>query len=123
MSSASIAAKIQKGLAKTINKTGSASSELIYLVQKVTTTGTPLAPGTTTSANVLLTNAIFQEYDAKLVDINILAGDRKLVSDNVTPIKQGDIIQQGTVFYIVIDVDIKAPTSDVLAYISQVRIK
>ena len=123
MSAANIQAKIQKGLAKAINKTGSASSELIYLVQKTTTTGTPLAPGITTSTNVLLTNAIFQEYDAKLVDINILAGDRKLVSDNVTPIKQGDIIQQGTVFYIVIDVDIKAPTSDVLAYISQVRVK
>ena len=123
MSAANIQAKIQKGLAKAINKTGSTSSELIYLVQKTTTTGTPLVPGTTTSVNVLLTNAIFQEYDAKLVDINILAGDRKLVSDNVTPIKQGDIIQQGTVFYIVIDVDIKAPTSDVLAYISQVRVK
>ena len=123
MSAANIQAKIQKGLAKAINKTGSTSSELIYLVQKTTTTGTPLVPGTTTSVNVLLTNAIFQEYDAKLVDINILAGDRKLVSDNATPVKQGDIIQQGTVFYIVIDVDIKAPTSDVLAYISQVRVK
>ena len=123
MSAANIQAKIKKGLAKATSKTGSATSELVYLVSESTTAGTPLAPGTTTTTNILLVDAIFNQYDAKLLDDNILAGDRRLVCNNVTPIKQGDTIQQGAVFYIVIEVDIKAPTSDVLAYIAQVRIK
>ena len=53
----------------------------------------------------------------------ILAGDRLLVCDNVTPIVQGDTVQQGALFYLVINVDVKAPTSDTLVYISQVRLK
>tara|TARA_R110002096_G_scaffold59922_1_gene149980 strand:+ start:342 stop:713 length:372 start_codon:yes stop_codon:yes gene_type:complete len=123
MGSANIQAKIKRGLSKAVSKTGSATSELVYLVSESTTDGTPLTPGTTTTTNILLPNAIFKEYDAKTVDVNILAGDRSLVCDNVTAIKQGDTIQQGASFYIVIDVDIKAPTSDVLAYIAQVRLK
>jgi hypothetical protein len=123
VSASSIQAKIKKGLAKAVSKTGSASSDLVYLVSKATTSGTPLAPGATTSTNVLLPNAIFKSYDALTVNSNILSGDRQLVCDNVTAIKQGDVIQQGTSFYIVIDIDIKAPTSDVLVYIAQVRLK
>ena len=123
MSAASIQAKIQKGLAKAIDKTGSTTSELVYLVQKTTTTGTPLSPGTTTGLDVLLPNAVFKSYDAKTIDSNILAGDRQLVCDNSVAIKQGDTIKQGLTLYIAIDVDIKAPTSDVLAYILQVRLK
>lgn len=123
MSAASIQAKIKKGLAKAIVKTGSTTSELVYLVSESTTAGTPLTPGTTTTTNILLPDAIFNQYDAKLFDATILAGDRRLVCNNVTAIKQGDTIQQGTVFYIVVNVDIKAPTSDVLAYIAQVRVK
>ena len=53
----------------------------------------------------------------------MLASDRALVCDNVTSIKQGDTIQEGAALYIVVAVDIKAPTSDVLAYILQLRLK
>ena len=44
MSSANIQAKIKKGLAKAVNKTGSSSSELVYLVQTtVITPGSPVS--------------------------------------------------------------------------------
>ena len=123
MSAANIQAKIKKGLARAVSKTGSPTSELIYLVSETTTAGTPIAPGVTTTANLLLVDGIFNEYDAKLFDGNILAGDRRLVCNSDVIIKQGDTIKQGTVFYTVVSVDIKAPTSDVLAYIAQVRLK
>lgn len=123
MSSASIQAKIKKGLAKAQSKTGSSNSEIVYLLKTTTTAGTPLAPGVSTTVKTELKNAIFKNYDAKLVDINILAGDRQLVCDNVTVVKQGDIIEQGASKYLVVYVDIKAPTSDVLAYIPQLRLK
>ena len=123
MGAAQIQAKIKKGLAKAVSKTGSASSELVYLMKRVTTAGTPLAPVTTTTTQILLPNAIFKNYDAKVFDVNILAGDRQLVCDNATPIKQGDIIKQGSSNYLVVSIDIKAPTSDVLVYIAQVRLQ
>ena len=123
MSSASIQAKIKKGLAKAQFKTGSSNSDIVYLVKTTVTADTPLAPGVSTTVKTELKNAIFKSYDAKLVDINILAGDRQLVCDNVTVVKQGDIIEQGASKYLVVDVDIKAPTSDVLAYIPQLRLK
>jgi hypothetical protein len=123
MSSASIRAKIKKGLAKSGSKTGSSNSDIVYLVKTTVTAGTPLTPGVSTTVKTELKNAIFKNYDAKLVDINILAGDRQLVCDNVTAIKQGDVIEQGTSKYLVISVDIKAPKSDVLAYIPQLRLK
>ena len=123
MSAASIQAKVKRGLAKAIKATGSPTSSKVYLVNTVTTSGSPLSPGTTTSTNVLLTNAVFKSYDAKLFGGAMLASDRALVCDNVTSIKQGDTIQEGTELYIVVAVDIKAPTSDVLAYILQLRLK
>ena len=124
MGSANIQAKIKRGLAKAVNKTGSASSELVYLVSIVNSGGTnPLTPTVQTETPVLLVNAIFKEYNIKLVDINIQAGDRQLVSDNTVPITVGDIIRQGTTDYKVINVNKKAPTSDPLVYISQVRVK
>ena len=125
MGSANIRAKIQRGLAKAVNKTGSSSSELVFLI-KVTESagGTPLNPATTTETPVLLVNAIFKEYDIKLVDINIQAGDRRLVSDHTVAINVGDTIRQGSTDYIVIpSVENKAPTSDSLVYISQLRVK
>jgi hypothetical protein len=123
MSAASIQAKVKKGLAKAAAATGSATSDKVYLVKSVTVGGSPLSAGTTTSTTTLLTSAIFKSYDAKMFDSTILAGDRMLVCDNVTAIKQGDTIQQGTSLYIVVAVDIKAPQSEVLAYILQVRLK
>lgn len=124
MGSANIQAKIKKGLAKAVNKTGSASSELVYLVQETNTGGnTPIDPPVITTNDVLLPNAIFKEYDKNLIGGNIVSGDRELVSDNTVVIKTGDTIKQGTTQYTVVNLDIKAPTSDVLVYISQVRVK
>ena len=123
MGAVNIQAKIKKGLAKTVAKTGSINSDKVYLVSKSTTAGNPLSPGVTTSISTELTNATFIDYDAKMFNINILAGDRKLVCDNVTIIKQGDEITQGSASYVVISLGIVAPTSDVLVYMPQVRLK
>ena len=123
MSSANIQAKVKAGLAKANKAVGSSSSEKIYVVKETITGGGPLGGGTSTSVSTLLTNAVFKSFDAKLFGGTMIAGDRVLVCDNVTVIKQGDTIQEGTAKYIVINIDIKAPTSDVLAYILQVRLK
>jgi hypothetical protein len=123
MSSAQIQKRIQAGLKRAQRKTGSTTADKVFLVSKTIVAGTPLAPGTSTSTSIELTNAIFIDYDAKHFDINILAGDRKLICDNVTIIKQGDEITQGSSIYYVVSLGIVAPTSDVLAYIPQVRLK
>ena len=123
MSSAQIQKRIKAGLKRAQKKTGSTTADKVYLVNKVTISGTPLAPGTTTSTNVELPNAIFIDYDAKYFDINILAGDRRLICDNVSIVKQGDTITQGAVTYYVVSINVIAPTSDVLAYLPQLRIK
>jgi len=123
MSSAQIQKRIQAGLKRAQKKTGSPTADKVYLVNKVVTTGTPLVPGTTTSANVELVNAIFINYDAKHFDVNILAGDRKLICDNVNVVKQGDTIIQGALTYYVVNVEVIAPTSDTLAYMPQLRLK
>jgi len=123
MSSAQIQKRIQAGLKRAQKKTGSPTADKVFLVSKVTTAGTPLVPGTSTSTNIELTNAIFIDYEAKHFDINILAGDRKLICDNVTIVKQGDEIVQGSLTYHVVSLGIIAPTSDVLAYMPQLRLK
>jgi len=71
----------------------------------------------------LLVNAIFKNYDQSLIGGNIQAGDRQLVCDNTVVIEVGDTIKQGTTNYIVIDLGQAAPTSDVLVYTPQVRVK
>jgi hypothetical protein len=123
MSSSQIQKRIKSGLKRAQIKTGSATAEKVYLVNKVTTPGTPLAPGTTTSASVELVNAIFIDYDASRFNVNILSGDRKIFCDNVAIIKQGDTITQGSSTYFVVSIEIIAPTSDVLGYMPQVRLK
>ena len=123
MSAAQIHKRIQAGLKRAQKKTGSPTADKVFLVSKVTTAGTPLVPGTTTSTNIELTNAIFIDYEAKHFDINILAGDRRLICDNVTIVKQGDEIVQGSLTYYVVNIAIIAPTSDVLAYMPQLRLR
>jgi hypothetical protein len=123
MSSSELRQDVKDLLAEATELAGSSTSEKIYVIKETITGGGPLGGGTTASTTTLLPNAVFKSYDAKLFGDTILAGDRMLVSDNVTAINQGDTIQEGTVFYIVINIDIKAPTSDVLAYIAQVRLK
>ncbi len=123
MSSYELRQDVKDLLAEATELAGSSTSEKIYVIKETITGGGSLGGGTTSSTTTLLTNAVFKSYDAKLFGDTILAGDRMLVCDNATVINQGDTIQEGTVFYIVINIDIKAPTSDVLAYIAQVRLK
>jgi hypothetical protein len=123
MSSAQIQKRIKAGLKRAQIKTGSPTSDKVYLVKKSTTSGTPTNPGTTTTSTVELVNAIFIDYDAKYFDINILAGDRRLICDNVNVVKQGDTITQGALTYYVVSINVIAPTSDTLAYLPQVRLK
>ena len=123
MSAAQIQKRIKAGLKRAQIKTGSPTSDKVYLVKKSTTSGTPINPGTTTTSTVELVNAIFIDYDAKYFDINILAGDRRLICDNVNTVKQGDTITQGALTYYVVSIDVIAPTSDTLAYLPQVRLK
>ena len=124
MSSANIQAKIKKGLAKAVNKTGSTNSELVYLAQETNAGGnTPIDPPVITTNDALLVNAIFKNYDQSLIGGNIQAGDRQLVCDNTVVIKVGDTIKQGTTNYTVISLGQSAPTSDVLVYMPQVRVK
>jgi len=123
VSAAQIQKRIKAGLKRAQIKTGSPTSDKVYLVKKSTTSGTPINPGTTTTSTVELVNAIFIDYDAKYFDINILAGDRKLICDNVNVVKQGDTITQGALTYYVVSINVIAPTSDTLAYLPQVRLK
>ena len=123
MSSSQIQKRIQAGLKRAQKKTGSSSADKVYLVKSVTTAGDPVTPGTTTSTSTELVNAIFINYDAKQFDINILAGDRKLICDNVTQVEQGDTITQGSLSYYVVNIEVIAPTSDTLAYMPQLRLK
>jgi hypothetical protein len=124
MASIDIQKRIKAGLARAVAKTGSSSSEKVYIVKKTETGGNdPLNPATVTTETIELVSAIFTEYDTNSIDGNIQAGDRKLVSNNDVPVVIGETITQGSTSYIVIDVDTKAPTSDVLAYISQVRVQ
>jgi hypothetical protein len=123
MSSLELSQDVKNLLADAQKLAGSSTSEKIYVIKETITGGSPLGGGTTTSTTTLLPNAVFKSYDAKLFGDTILAGDRMLVCDNATVINQGETIQEGTAKYIVINIDIKAPTSDVLAYILQVRLK
>ena len=121
MSASSIQAKVRAGLAKANMATGSSTSLPIYLVAK-TQSGTPLTPSVAETLT-LLPNAIFKSYDKGLTDISIQTGDRQLVSDSSTPVKQGDTIRQGSSDYVVVSVDDKSPVFEPLVYVSQVRLQ
>ena len=124
MASVDIQAKIKAGLAKAINKTGSASSPKVYLVSETVTGGdTPLDEPTIVTNDILLKDAIFKSYDQSLVGGNINQGDRQLVSNNDVPITTGDTIKAGDDIYAVISIDESGPAGDVLRYISQVRLQ
>lgn len=124
MASIDIQAKIKAGLAKAVNKTGSASSPKVYLVSETVIGGdTPLDDPTIVSNDILLKDAIFKSYDQNLVGGNINQGDRQLVSNNDVPISTGDTIKAGDDIYAVHDVETKSPAGDALVYISQVRLQ
>ena len=121
MSSADIRDKIARGMRKAVSKTGSTSSEKVYLLKKTTTTGNPLNPGTVTTNQIELVDAIFKNYDKALRDDNIKQGDRELISKYDVEIKSGDTIIQGALKFLVIAVEPVEPTSDNLLYKSQLR--
>ena len=123
MSSSQIQKRIKAGLARAIKKTGSATSDKVYLLSESGGNNDPLNPVAPTTTQVELVNAIFTNFDAKMFSTTILAGDRRLFCDNVNIIKQGDTIKQGDVLYIVIALVIIAPRSNVLAYLPQLRLK
>jgi len=122
MSSSSIRASIKSGLAEAIAAVGSPNSDKIFKIEIISTGGsTPIDLPTTDENPVELVNALFKSYDTKQFNDNIRAGDKQLVSDSDVAITEGDIIRQGETDFVVIATDTKAPTSDVLVYISQVR--
>ena len=124
MASVDIQAKIKAGLAKAVNKPGSASSPNVYLVSETVTGGdTPLDEPTIVATDILLKDAIFKSYDQSLVGGNINQGDRQLVSNNDVPIATGDTIKAGDDIYAVHDVETKSPAGDALVYISQLRLQ
>lgn len=123
MSSASIQAKIKAGLSRAVTRTGSSVVDKVYLVVESGGSIDPITPVAPTKANVELVNAVFTAYDIRLVGANIRAGDRQLISDDSVIITVGATIKQGTVNYIVIGTTSVSPTSDVLLYKSQLRVK
>ena len=123
MSSASIVSKIKSGLSKAVKATGSNNSESVFLVVTNSTSTSPLDAGATVTVETLLVNAIFKSSSLALVGASILTGDRELVSDSDVEIKTGDTIRQGNTKYVVISTEKVSPTSDVLIYKSQVRLK
>ena len=124
MSASTIRAKVQSGLAKAIAAVGSGTSDLVYKVTYTNSGGnTPLNPPVQAEVTTVLTNAIFKSYESGEFTDSIRAGDKELVSDYTVALSEGDIVKQGTTYYDVVAIDNKAPTSDTLAYISQVREK
>jgi len=125
MSASSIRDKIKAGLKKAITAVGSTDSDKIYKIDRIRSGGgsTPIDLPVFDETPILLVDAIFQSYLTKEFNENIKAGDKKLVSNSDVEITEGDIIRQGDTDFIVVATDTKAPTSDVLAYISQVREK
>lgn len=122
MSSSSIRAKIKAGLEKAVAATGSSSSKKIYLVTTTNTGGsTPIDLPSLVEKKTILVDAIFKSYKTKEFNENIHSGDKILVSNSDVEITEGSVIRQGTTDYIIVSTDTKAPTSEVLAYISQAR--
>ncbi len=122
MGSLQIQARIKAGLARAVLKTGSPTADKVFLIT-TTSTGTATEIGTVTETPTLLLNAIFVSYNINLIGANIQVGDRELISDSDVTIPSGSTIRQGSTDYIVIGPSPVAPTSDVLVYRTQVRVK
>ena len=125
MAGVDIQAKIRKGLKRAVNKTGSASSDLIYLIEIVGGGGTPSAPIAPTENPVLLVDAIFKSIDqtnsSGQFDDLIESGDRMLVTNGDVLMKPNSFVQVGADRFFVVDVDVKNPAGVPLAYICLVR--
>jgi hypothetical protein len=122
MAGVDIQAKVRSGLAKAINKTGSASSDLVYKIKRNSSGGSPLNPIAPAKEQILLVDAIFKSYNETQVDQTLIqSGDRQMVTNGDVLISVGDKIQVGSKLLIVVTVDVKEPAGVPLAYISQVR--
>lgn len=122
MAGVDISKKVKSGLSKAIKATSSSAADFVYLLVTNRTEGTPMAPGTETTVNILLKDAIFKSYRKSLIDGTlIMEGDRMLVCNGDVEIQQNQIIQVGADRWLVKSVDDKTPAGVPLAYIAQVR--
>ncbi len=122
MAGLDIQAKVKRGLARAINKTGANASTLVYLVQRSGSAGTPSSPGTQSTNDVLLKDAIFKSYDLSNIDQTFIkTGDRQLVTNGDILIKENDIIKHEERLFIVASVDVKNPAGVPLAYTANIR--
>lgn len=122
MAGVDIQAKVKKGLARAINRTGSSSSPLVYKVERTSNGGTPMNPVAPTETDILLVDAIFKDYNETQIDQTLIkSGDRQLVTNGDVLIEEGDEIKVGTERLIVQSVDVKNPAGVPLAYIARVR--
>lgn len=114
MSGASVAAKIKKGLGKVTKALG--SGELIYLVQKTVTTGSPTSPGAVTYENVLLEDAALKTIVInQFSNSSAIDGDKELVTSSDVELSVGDKIIQGSSIMIVKVVTTYKPSGVLLA--------
>lgn len=114
MSGADIQAKVKAGLAKATAAVG--SGELVYLVKKTSTGGTPLAPATVTTEEFLLENAIFKSINVnQFSDSAVVDGDRYLIASSDVEVSVNDIIRQGDDYMIVISTKSPKPSGVLLA--------
>lgn len=119
--SALIRAEVQEGLAQAAAELKGANDDPINLVKRAAG-GTLIAP-TATETKTELINAIFTALDTNIFNGEIKSVDRQLVSDHEVHVEIGDLIEQGSKRYLVVDQDVKAPLTEVLVYISHVRLQ
>ena len=114
MSGASVATKVKKGLGKVTKALG--SGDLIYLVQTTTTPGNPLAPGTVTTENILLKDAVLSSITInQFSNSSAVDGDKKLVVGADVELSVGNKIKQGSVTMTVKSVKSHKPSGVMLA--------
>ncbi len=114
MSGASVAAKIAKGLGKVTKALG--SGESIYLIQKTVTAGSPTSPGTVTTENILLKDAVLKSIVInQFSNSSAIDGDKELVTNSDVELKVGDKVIQGSSTMIVKVVTAYKPSGVLLA--------
>jgi len=122
MSGAAIQERIKKGLSRAIDRTGSASSPLVYKIERTSGGGTPMNPLPIVTNSVLLVDAVFTGYNEYTVDQTLIkTGDRRLVTNGDIVISENDTIKVDGDEFNVEAVDVKSPAGVPLAYISQLR--
>lgn len=122
MTGVDIQAKVKRGLAKAVAKTG--SGDLVYVTKVTLTAGDPVNPPVATTESVLLVDAIFKSIDLNQMDNTLVQrGDREMVANADVELKVNEEITQGSRKMIIVSVDKKEPAGVVLSYICVVRDK